>query len=263
MKENILYLDSSHTAEKGIIIFNHVIQNSCFVVLAMAVKQPLDSQWQIAEASTSICQLSFFFIILLFLSDLNVAVFPLQLHLDRLRLQVFALPFTSKHQASLFSFSWFVFGAEVSPPLLLFLCSQCGNWTIRPSQTGSHFVSSKSEKRCQGCWFMFLNLLVVYHSVLNSIQLLNQKWMKDLPLNKGLCVRGISLLGDKCGPQPASFSETSALSPADRMISNLTSQIISITSFLFLLDHCLALSTDPNFEGTRRHLGEMCFFSES
>lgn len=154
MKENILYFHCSHCREKGFIIFNHIIQNSCFVVLAMAVKQPFDSQWQTAEASTSICQLSFFFIILLFLSDLHVPVFPLHFHLDRLRLQVFALPFMSKRVSTsvLVLILWFVFGVEVSPPLQLFLCSQCGNWTPggQPDWVG---LCRHVRERC--CWWFF------------------------------------------------------------------------------------------------------------
>lgn len=38
---------------------------------------------------------------------------------------------------------WFDFGVEITPPLLLLLCSQCGNWTTGPSQTGSHFVDTE------------------------------------------------------------------------------------------------------------------------
>lgn len=129
-----------HSAEK--VLFLATSYKLLSVVLYVAVKQPFDSQWQTAEAGTAICQLSFLFII----PDLNVPVFPLQLHLDRLRLQVFALPFFfSKHNRInvLVLMLWFDFGVEITPPLLLLLRSQCGNWTTGPSRTGSHFVDTE------------------------------------------------------------------------------------------------------------------------
>ena len=127
-----------HSAEK--VLFLTTSYKLLSVVLSVAVKQPLDSQWQTAEASTAICQLSFLFII----PDLNVSVFPLQFHLDRLRLQVFALPFFFlKRNRINVLMPWFDFGVEITPPLLLFLCSQCGNWTTGPSQTGPSFVDTK------------------------------------------------------------------------------------------------------------------------
>lgn len=133
--------------------------------------------------------------------------------------------------------------------------SQCGNWTTRPSQTGSPFVDRKRGKRCQG-----LN-----HQpwVLNSVQLIKQKLFRiDVTLIKGrkgviveeaihslescdtlystprlFRLRGISFPG---GHSLTCFSQTNTLSPADRMISDLeivTSCMISVTSLLFLPEH--------------------------
>lgn len=146
-KYPLFWLFTQH--RKGIIIFNHIIQNSCFEVPALAVKQPLNWLWAIAEASSSAsCQAWKFFCILS------------SSHVDGLELQVFALPFfcpSITAQASLFSSFCFVFVVEVFPPLLFFLCSQCGNCTRPDSQRQESYQT---------------DLLVKYHVNLIKAQLL-------------------------------------------------------------------------------------------
>lgn len=41
---SFIFIVRAAAEKKGEIIFNHITQNWCFVVLAVAVKQPLDSQ---------------------------------------------------------------------------------------------------------------------------------------------------------------------------------------------------------------------------
>lgn len=135
-------------------------------------------------------------IVLLFLSDLKVPLYPLQFSFGwtwapGVCSSFFCPSITA--QASLFSSFCFVFVVEVFPPLLFCLCSQCGNCT-RPD--------SQRQERYQ------TDLLVKYHVNLIKAQLL--KHFKKGPIfnlrQRGfwgsctLCDFGFSQIKhDQCG----------------------------------------------------------------